>query len=133
MSGNSKRPIRALGVAFCAVIVSGMALGSDPRGGSPQPPAEPKFVGSKKCETCHDAKDKGEQYSLWANGPHARAFEVLATDPAREVAAKLGIEDPQSNAHAPNESLHEGDWKHLIHSLVHLFGNLGSLPGGQVK
>ncbi len=38
----------------------------------------------------------------------------------------LGIEDPQSNAHAPNESLHEGDWKNLMHSLAHLFANLGS-------
>jgi acetylornithine deacetylase/succinyl-diaminopimelate desuccinylase-like protein len=45
----------------------------------------------------------------------------------------LGIEDPQSNAHAPNESLHEGDWKNLMRSLVHLFGNLAALPGGRVK
>ncbi len=45
----------------------------------------------------------------------------------------LGIEDPQSNAHAPNESLHEGDFKKLMASLVHLFRNLGDLPGGKVK
>jgi acetylornithine deacetylase/succinyl-diaminopimelate desuccinylase-like protein len=45
----------------------------------------------------------------------------------------LGIEDPQSNAHAPNESLHEGDWFKLMASLVHLLANLGSLPGGTVK
>jgi acetylornithine deacetylase/succinyl-diaminopimelate desuccinylase-like protein len=45
----------------------------------------------------------------------------------------LGIEDPQSNAHAPNESLHEGDWKNLMRSLARLFANLGSLPGGKVK
>jgi acetylornithine deacetylase/succinyl-diaminopimelate desuccinylase-like protein len=45
----------------------------------------------------------------------------------------LGIEDPQSNAHAPNESLHEGDWKGLMRSLGHLFENLGALPGGKVK
>ncbi len=37
----------------------------------------------------------------------------------------LGIEDPKSNAHAPNESLHEGDWKSLMRSLAHLFANLG--------
>jgi acetylornithine deacetylase/succinyl-diaminopimelate desuccinylase-like protein len=45
----------------------------------------------------------------------------------------LGIEDPKSNAHAPNESLHEGDWKKLMASLAHLFENLGQLPGGQVR
>jgi acetylornithine deacetylase/succinyl-diaminopimelate desuccinylase-like protein len=45
----------------------------------------------------------------------------------------LGIEDPQSNAHAPNESLHEGDFKKLMASLAHLFDNLGKLPGGRVK
>lgn len=45
----------------------------------------------------------------------------------------LGIEDPASNAHAPNESLHEGDFKKLMASLVALFENLGKLPGGKVK
>jgi acetylornithine deacetylase/succinyl-diaminopimelate desuccinylase-like protein len=45
----------------------------------------------------------------------------------------LGIEDPKSNAHAPNESLHEGDWLKLMASLAHLFENLGNLPGGKVK
>ncbi len=45
----------------------------------------------------------------------------------------LGIEDPQSNPHAPNESLHEADWKSLMRSLVHLFANLAALPGGKVK
>jgi acetylornithine deacetylase/succinyl-diaminopimelate desuccinylase-like protein len=45
----------------------------------------------------------------------------------------MGIEDPKSNAHAPNESLHEGDWRKLMASLAHLFENLGSLPGGKVK
>jgi acetylornithine deacetylase/succinyl-diaminopimelate desuccinylase-like protein len=45
----------------------------------------------------------------------------------------LGIEDPISNAHAPNESLHEGDWQSLMRSLAQLFANLGELPGGKVK
>ncbi|MFN4257997.1 MAG: M20/M25/M40 family metallo-hydrolase [Gemmataceae bacterium] len=45
----------------------------------------------------------------------------------------LGIEDPKSNAHAPNESLHEGDFKKLTASLVHLFHNLAHLPNGAVK
>jgi acetylornithine deacetylase/succinyl-diaminopimelate desuccinylase-like protein len=45
----------------------------------------------------------------------------------------LGIEDPISNAHAPNESLHEGDWSNLMRSLACLFANLGELPGGRVK
>lgn len=45
----------------------------------------------------------------------------------------LGIEDPLSNAHAPNESLHAGDFRKLTASLTHLFDQLGNLPDGQVK
>jgi acetylornithine deacetylase/succinyl-diaminopimelate desuccinylase-like protein len=45
----------------------------------------------------------------------------------------LGIEDPKSNAHAPNESLHEGDFRKLTASLAHLFENLAKLPEGKVK
>jgi acetylornithine deacetylase/succinyl-diaminopimelate desuccinylase-like protein len=45
----------------------------------------------------------------------------------------MGIEDPASNAHAPNESLHEGDFRKLMQSLAQLFESLGSLPGGKVK
>jgi acetylornithine deacetylase/succinyl-diaminopimelate desuccinylase-like protein len=45
----------------------------------------------------------------------------------------MGIEDPASNAHAPNESLHEGDFKKLMGSLVRLFENLGKLTPDRVK
>jgi len=40
-------------------------------------------------------------------------------------ALQFGIEDPASNPHAPNESLHEGDFKKLMASLVHVFDLLG--------
>ena len=45
----------------------------------------------------------------------------------------LGIEDPRTNAHAPNESLDGGDFRKLTASLAHLFQNLGNLPDGKVK
>lgn len=45
----------------------------------------------------------------------------------------LGIEDPQSNAHAPNESLPEADFKALMRSITHLFTHLAELPGGKVR
>ena len=45
----------------------------------------------------------------------------------------LGIEDPLSKAHAPNESLHAGDFRKLTASLTHLFDQIGNLPDGKVK
>ena len=47
----------------------------------------------------------------------------------------FGIEDPHSNAHAPNESLHEGDFKKLMASLVAPVRQPGEAAGreGEVK
>jgi acetylornithine deacetylase/succinyl-diaminopimelate desuccinylase-like protein len=39
----------------------------------------------------------------------------------------LGIEDPLSNAHAPNESLHAGDFRELTASVAHLFDQLSQM------
>ncbi len=45
----------------------------------------------------------------------------------------LGIEDPLSKAHAPNESLHAGDFRKLTASISHLFEQIATLPDGKVK
>ncbi len=105
-------------------------------------------------------KPNGSFVKWWMTDPTGPAFEAAITamkagfkkDPAAigcggtigfvgpladllggAPALLLGIEDPKSNAHAPNESLHEGDWKKLMASLAHLFDNLGRLTPKGVK
>lgn len=52
------------------------------------------YVGAKTCKMCHGAKT-GDQYKIWSEGPHAKAFEVLASEKALADAKEKGIEDPQ--------------------------------------
>ena len=57
-----------------------------------------QYIGAKKCKMCHMSKKRGEQYGKWAAGPHAKAFEVLATEEAKAAAKKAGVEgDPQQS------------------------------------
>ena len=56
-----------------------------------------KLVGTKKCAMCHKKDDSGNQYGKWQNLAHSKAFELLGTDEAKAVAAKLGIENPQAS------------------------------------
>ena len=53
-----------------------------------------KYVGVKKCKTCHKKEKIGNQYGKWLESPHAKAFESLKSDTAKKVAAQLGIDDP---------------------------------------
>jgi len=57
-----------------------------------------KYVGVKKCRKCHRKKKQGEQYRIWKESAHAKAFLDLSleNEKARESAKKKGIEgDPQ--------------------------------------
>ncbi|MBL8731261.1 MAG: hypothetical protein JNN13_02700 [Planctomycetes bacterium] len=56
-----------------------------------------RYIGANQCKNCHKGQDKGNAYDKWMETPHAKAFETLATDKAKEVAKKAGIEDPQKS------------------------------------
>jgi hypothetical protein len=53
------------------------------------------YVGATKCKTCHKKPEAGEQYRIWSESGHAKAFEVLASEAALAEAKKRGIADPQ--------------------------------------
>lgn len=55
------------------------------------------FVGAKKCKMCHKKKSAGEQFKVWTESKHAEAFNLLASDEAKKVAAELGIDDAQKS------------------------------------
>ncbi|MBI5545522.1 MAG: hypothetical protein HY901_16680 [Deltaproteobacteria bacterium] len=44
-----------------------------------------QYVGSEKCKTCHNAKDKGEMYTKWKATQHAKAFETLGSEAAKKL------------------------------------------------
>jgi acetylornithine deacetylase/succinyl-diaminopimelate desuccinylase-like protein len=55
-------------------------------------------------------------------GPFAEAFGGIP-------ALLLGPSDPRSRIHGENESLHLGDWLHLVHAQVALLAELAGLSG----
>ncbi len=58
--------------------------------------ADHSYVGVGKCKMCHKSKAKGDQYGIWLKSAHSKAYETLASDESKAVAAKLGLEgDPQ--------------------------------------
>ena len=56
--------------------------------------AGPEIIGAPKCKMCHGLKT-GDQFKLWEESSHAKAFTVLATDAAKKIATDKGLGDPQ--------------------------------------
>lgn len=81
-----------VGVFFTA----GVVVATAEEGAKKEKPAY-KLVGVKKCKMCHNKKSTGAQYSVWMAGPHAKAYEVLASDEAKASAKELGVTDPQKD------------------------------------
>lgn len=59
---------------------------------------EHKVLGAKKCKICHNTdKQAGTHFKAWEENAHAKAFQTLLTDKAKESAKKHGIEDPSKD------------------------------------
>lgn len=56
-----------------------------------------EFVGAKKCKMCHNKPKVGNQYKIWLDTKHAKAFEALASEEGLKAAKKAGIKDPQKS------------------------------------
>jgi hypothetical protein len=84
-------PVLSLGIGLLLV-----PLLSATRNGPP-PPAGGRYIGAAMCKNCHNGVDKGNAYDHWTQTPHAKAYETLASDKAKEIGKKLGIDDPQKS------------------------------------
>lgn len=76
-----------------------------------------EYIGAPKCKMCHNKPATGEQYKIWAAGPHANAMKTLSGEKAMAYAKEHGIADPStdpkcikchSTVGGTNESLHIG-------------------------
>lgn len=52
------------------------------------------YTGVKKCGMCHRSEKKGDQLASWEASAHAKAFETLKSEKARQFAQERGIETP---------------------------------------
>ena len=94
---------KARGFAALAIICAIVMLGVGARKAQGQEKKVPEkkfsYMGVKKCKGCHMTSKSGKQYQKWMAGPHVKAYEELASEQSKEVAAKLGLkEDPQKSA-----------------------------------
>lgn len=53
-----------------------------------------KYVGMKECARCHNTDSIGNQVKIWGESPHSKAYNILRTGPALEIAQKYGIDKP---------------------------------------
>lgn len=56
-----------------------------------------KYMGVEKCKNCHNSEKKGDQYGIWKETKHAKAYETLAGEEAKKIAKEKGIDDPQKS------------------------------------
>jgi len=55
------------------------------------------YVGAETCGMCHKSEKQGRQLSIWQNSAHSKAFEILKTDSANQIAKEKGFKEPAAN------------------------------------
>lgn len=87
---NSEKLVLALSFLALAVVVSQFAVAQDSAG--------KEYVGVSQCKVCHNKKAEGAQYDVWKEMNHAKAFEMLSSDAALEVAKARGMTEKPSES-----------------------------------
>jgi hypothetical protein len=57
-----------------------------------------QYLGIRSCRPCHMTAAQGEMYAKWEASKHAKAYETLASDESKAIAAALNIDNPQETA-----------------------------------
>jgi hypothetical protein len=96
---ESKHGRSLLTASLATLVLLGSTLAAVAGGRASDParsaPAENKYIGADKCKSCHGAAESGDVHSKWKATAHAKAFETLASEEAKKLAAEKGIADPQ--------------------------------------
>lgn len=86
-------------IVVVPLVFAGKILSTEAPRNDNHPPhavhADRTFRGVDGCKTCHRKPEDGEQFRIWEEGPHAKAYATLASDEAKTLAAEKGIDNPQ--------------------------------------
>lgn len=83
--------------ALLACVLVGLGLTTRSSPAEPAVAKANRYVGAAKCKNCHSSPESGNQFDAWQKMDHAKAFDVLASDEAKKIAAEKGIADPQKD------------------------------------
>lgn len=74
------------------VTIALVAMGLLVLAGAPlaEEKAQPSYIGVDGCKMCHKSEKSGNQYGVWLESAHAKAYEVLASDAAKAIAGDKG-------------------------------------------
>jgi hypothetical protein len=87
---NKRNLVTAIGLSLAAAVLMSVTSVAAERDAA-------NYAGVKACGICHKKDDSGNQLGVWEKSPHAKAFQTLGTDKAKEAGKKAGVDDPQKS------------------------------------